>query len=56
MNNLPEDIRAYDKHPDSPFYVEPMYKCENYGEAYEFFTAEDDDLCNDCFNKEDINE
>jgi hypothetical protein len=55
MDGYPDDIRAYDKHPDSPFYVEPEYKCENCGEAYECFTAEDGDLCNDCFKEETDN-
>jgi hypothetical protein len=56
MDNLPDDIRRYNNHPDSPFYIEPTYQCENCGEDYECFTADDDELCNECFKKEEINE
>jgi hypothetical protein len=28
MSNYPDDIRSYDRHPSSPFYVEPE-DCED---------------------------
>ena len=28
MSNYPDDIRNYDDHPGSPFYIEPWIMCE----------------------------
>jgi len=51
MDNYPDDIRGYDGDPDSPFYVEPTYECDECCEEYECFTAESDTLCNECFEE-----
>jgi hypothetical protein len=50
MDNYPDDIRAYDKHPDSPFYVEPPQECNI---CEDKFDPEDmtDDMCVECFNQ-----
>ena len=50
MDNYPDDIRKYDNHPDSPFYVEPMVECNI---CEKEFDAEDieEDMCVECFEQ-----
>jgi len=43
MDNYPDDIRNYDDHPSSPFYVPPP--CEKCGG--------DPEDCNNCEDEED---
>lgn len=43
----PDDIRSYDNHPDSPFYVDP-HECSECGGTSEEWVEDCTRVCLDC--------
>ncbi|MDG1996023.1 MAG: hypothetical protein P8J14_05995 [Emcibacteraceae bacterium] len=50
MSNYPDNIRDFDWHPQSPFYVEPPEECKGCGEYFDpdDEMLDEDGYCEEC--------
>jgi len=48
MSNYPDNIRQFDNHPMSPFYVEPTYVCAQCNTPNEIADMRTETCCKQC--------